>query len=165
MEHMGHHALSVLVGGGQTPNLLSQCTYVSLKDPSPLGSLIPLTSQLSHLCSEPLNLGVVIPLKLTSVVTSLTKSTRLTSQTTFHSIKSLHHCEHGTHGEVITILGFCCTNLPGPSSCLLPRVSGGVAPRKDSNDRCCQLLGKTIHDIPQYSKGCSFSGFFSGPAS
>jgi hypothetical protein len=65
MEHMGQHVLSIPVGGGQTSNLLSQCTYVSLKDPSPLGSLIPLMSQLSHLCSEPLNLGVVIPLKLT----------------------------------------------------------------------------------------------------
>jgi hypothetical protein len=79
MEHMGQHALGVLVGSGQTHNLLSQCTYVSLKDPSPLGSLILLTSQLSHLCSEPLNLGVMIPLKLMSVVTSLTKSTRHTS--------------------------------------------------------------------------------------
>jgi hypothetical protein len=162
---MGQHALSVLVSGGQTPNLLSQCAYVSLKDPSSLGSLIPLTRQLSHLCSEPLNLGIVIPLKLTSVVTSLIKSTRHTSQTTFHSIEGLHHCKHGTHGGVITVLGFCCTNLPGPSSCLLPRVSGGFAPWKDSNDRYYQLLGKAIHDIPQYSKGCSFSSFFSGPAS
>jgi hypothetical protein len=79
MEHMGQHALSILFSGGQTPNLLSQCAYVSLKDPNPLGSLIPLTHQLSHLCSEPLNLGVVIPLKLTSVVMSLTKSTKHTS--------------------------------------------------------------------------------------
>jgi hypothetical protein len=76
MEHMGQHVLSVPIGGGQTSNLLSQCTYVSLKDPSPLGSLIPLMSQLSHLYSEPLNLGIVIPLKLTSVITSLTKSTK-----------------------------------------------------------------------------------------
>jgi uncharacterized membrane protein len=117
---MGQHVLSVLVGGGQMPNLLSQCAYVSLKDPSPLDSLIPLTHQLSHLCSEPLNLGVVIPLKVTSIITSLTKSTRHTSQTTFHSIEGLHHCEHGTHGGVITVLGLCCTNLSGPSSCLLP---------------------------------------------
>jgi hypothetical protein len=78
MEHMGQHALDVPIGGGQTSNLLSQCMYVSLKDHSPLGSLILLTSQLRHLCSEPLNLSVVIPLKLTSVIASLTKSTRHT---------------------------------------------------------------------------------------
>jgi hypothetical protein len=76
MEHMGQHALSIPVGGGQMSNLLSQCTHVSLKDYSPLGHLIPLTSQLSHLCSESLNLGVVIPLKLTSIIASLAKSTR-----------------------------------------------------------------------------------------
>jgi hypothetical protein len=111
MEHMSQHALSVPFGGGQASNLLSQCTYISLKDHSPLGSLIPLTSQLSHLCSEPLNLGVVIPLKLTSVIASLTKSTRHTSQATFHSIEGLHHCEYDTHGRVITILCFCYTNL------------------------------------------------------
>jgi hypothetical protein len=111
MEHISQHALSFPIGTGQTSNLLSQCTYVSLKDHSPLGSLIPLMSQLSHLYSEPLNLGVVIPLKLTSVVTSLTKSTKHTSQATFHFIEGLHHCGHGTHGGVITILGFCCTNL------------------------------------------------------
>jgi hypothetical protein len=62
MEHMDQHALNVPVGGGQMLNLFPQCTYVSLKDYSPLGRLIPLTSQLSHLCSESLNLGVVIPL-------------------------------------------------------------------------------------------------------
>jgi hypothetical protein len=89
MEHMDQHALSVPIGGGQTSNLLSQGTYVSLENHSPLGSLILLTSQLSHLCGEPLNLGVVIPLKLTSVITSLTKSTRHTSQDTFHSIEGL----------------------------------------------------------------------------
>jgi hypothetical protein len=111
MEHMSQHVLSVPIGGGQTSNLLSQCTYISLKDHSPLGSLIPLTSQLSHLYSEPLNLGVMIPLKLTSVIMSLTKSTRHTSQATFHSIEGLHHGEHGTHGGVITVLCFCCTNL------------------------------------------------------
>ena len=92
-------------------NLLSQCTYVSLIDSSPLGRLIPLMSQLSHLCIEPLNLGVVIPLKLTLVIAGLTKSTRHTSQATFYSIESLHHCEHGAHSRVITVLTFCCTNL------------------------------------------------------
>jgi hypothetical protein len=120
MEHMSQHTLGVPVGSGQTSNLLSQCTYVFLKDHSPLGSLIPLMSQLRHLCSEPLNLGVVIPLKLTSVVASLTKSTRHTSQATFHSIEGLHHSEHGTHGGVITVPCFCCTNLQGPSFYLLP---------------------------------------------
>jgi hypothetical protein len=123
MEHMGQHALSVPVSGGQTSNLLSQCTYVSLKDYSPLGRLIPLTCQLSHLCSESLNLGVVIPLKLTSVIVSLDKSTRHTSQATFHSIDGLHYCKHGTHSGVITILCFCWPNLQRPSSCLLPWVS------------------------------------------
>jgi hypothetical protein len=145
---MDQHALSVPVGGGQTLNLLSQCTYVSLKDSSPLGHLIPLASQLSHLNSESLNLGVMIPLKLTSVIVSLAKSTRHMSQATFYSIKSLHHYEHGAHSGVITVLSFCYANLQGPSSCLLPRVSGGVAPRKDSNYSSCQLLRKTIHDIP-----------------
>jgi hypothetical protein len=48
MEHMGQHALSVPVGGGQTSNLLSQWTYVSLKDYSPLDHLIPVMCQLSH---------------------------------------------------------------------------------------------------------------------
>jgi hypothetical protein len=79
MEHMSQHALSVPVGGGQSPNLLSQGTYISLESHSPLGSLISLASQLSHLCVEPLNLGVVISLKLTAVIMSLTKSTRHTS--------------------------------------------------------------------------------------
>ena len=108
---MGQHALSVPIGGGQTLNLLSQCTYVSLIDSSPLGRLIPLTSQLSHLYIEPLNLGIMIPLTLTSVIAGLTKSTRHTSQATFYSIESLHHCEHGAHGRVITVLSLCCTNL------------------------------------------------------
>jgi hypothetical protein len=44
-------------------------------------------------------------------------------------------------------------------------ISGGVAPRKNSNYSCYQLLKKMIHDIPQYPKGCPLSGFFSGPAS
>jgi hypothetical protein len=79
MEHMDQHVLNVPVGGGQTIYLLSQCTDVSLKDSRPLGRLIPLTCQLSHLCSEYLNLGVMIPLKLTSIVASLAKSTRHTS--------------------------------------------------------------------------------------
>jgi hypothetical protein len=76
---MSQHVLSIPVGGGQSPNLLSQGTHISLENHSPLGSLIPLTSQLSHLCGEPLNLGIVISLKLMSVVMSLTKSTRHTS--------------------------------------------------------------------------------------
>jgi hypothetical protein len=76
MEHMGQHALSVPIGGGQTIKLLSQCMDVSHKDSSPLGHLIHLMGQLSHLCIEPLNLGVVIPLKLMFVITGLAKSTR-----------------------------------------------------------------------------------------
>ena len=76
---MDQHALSVPVGGGQKLNLLSQCTYVFLIGSSPLGRLIPLMSQLSHLGIEPLNLCVVIPLKLTLVIVGLTKSTRHTS--------------------------------------------------------------------------------------
>jgi hypothetical protein len=159
---MDQHAFSVPIDSGLTIYLLSQCTDVSLKDSRPLGRMIPLTCQLSHLCSESLNLGVMIPLKLTSIVVSLAKSTRHTSQATFHSIEGLHHYEHGTHSGVITVLCFCCSNLQRPSSCLLPRVSGGVAPQKDSNYSCCQLLRKTIHDIPQYLKGCPLSGFFSG---
>ena len=145
-------------------NLLSQCTYVSLINSSPLGRLIPLTSQLSHLCIEPLSLGIVIPLTLMSVIVGLTKSTRHTSQATFYSIKSLHHYKHGAHSRVITVLSFCCTNLQRSSSCLLPRVSGGVAPWKDSNYSGCQLLRKTIPDIPQYPKGYPVSCFFSGLA-
>ena len=117
---MGQHALSVPIGGSQTLDLLSQCTYVSLIDSSPLGCLIPLTSQLSHLCTEPLNLSIVISLKLMSVIVGLTKSTRHTSQATFYSIESLHHCEHGAHSRVITVLSFYCTNLQRSSFCLLP---------------------------------------------
>ena len=94
--------------------------YVSLIDSSPLGRLIPLTSQLSHLGTEPLNLGVVIPLTLMYVIAGLTKSTRHMSQATFYSIESLHHCEHGAHGRVITVLFFYCTNLQRSSSFLLP---------------------------------------------
>jgi hypothetical protein len=108
---MDQHALSIPISSGQTLKLLSQCTDVSLKDSSPLGRLIPLTGQLSHLCIEPLNLSVVIPLKLTSVITGLAKSIRHTPQATFYSIKSLHHREHDTHSMVITALRFCCTNL------------------------------------------------------
>jgi hypothetical protein len=70
MEHMDQHALNVPIGGGQTIYLLSQCMDISLKDSHPLGRLIPLTCQLSHLYSDSLNLGVMIPLKLT-VTTSL----------------------------------------------------------------------------------------------
>ena len=98
VEHMDQHALSVPIGGGQTLDLLSQCTHISLIGPSPLGRLIALMSQLSHLYTEPLNFGVVIPLKLTSVITGMTKSTRHASQATFYSIESLYHCEHGAHG-------------------------------------------------------------------
>jgi hypothetical protein len=64
MEHIGQHALSVLVDGGQTLNLLSHCMYVSLKYYSPLGRLISLTSQLSHLYNESLNLGIMDPMLL-----------------------------------------------------------------------------------------------------
>jgi hypothetical protein len=108
---MDQHALSVPISRGQMLKLLSQCTDVSLIDSSPLGRLIPLTGQLSHLCIEPLNLSVVIPLKLMSIITGLSKSTRHTSQATFYSIESLHHYEHGSYSMVITILRFCCTNL------------------------------------------------------
>jgi hypothetical protein len=72
---MDQHVLNVPVSGGQTLKLLSQCTDVSLKDSSPLGHLIPLMSQLSHLCIEPLNFNIVIPLKLTSIIAGLAKST------------------------------------------------------------------------------------------
>jgi hypothetical protein len=100
--------------------LLSQCTDVSLKDSSPLGRLISLAGQLSHLYMEPLDLSIMIPLKLTSVIVGLAKSTRHTPQATFYSIESLHHCEHSAHSEVITVLHFCCTNLQRSSSGLLP---------------------------------------------
>jgi hypothetical protein len=73
---MDQHALSISVSDGQTLKLLSQCTDVSLIDSSPLGRLISLTGQLSHLCIEPLNLSVVVPLELTSVIAGLAKSTR-----------------------------------------------------------------------------------------
>jgi hypothetical protein len=76
---MDQHTLNVPVGGGQTIYLLSQCTDVSLKDSSPLSHLIPMMGKLSHFCIEPLNFGVVIPLKLTSVIAGLAKSTRHTS--------------------------------------------------------------------------------------
>jgi hypothetical protein len=94
--------------------------YVSLIDSGPLGCLIPLAGQLSHLYIEPLNLSIMVPLKLTSVIVGLAKSTRHTSQAAFHSIKSLHHYEHGTHSKVITVLPFCCSNLQRSSSGLLP---------------------------------------------
>jgi hypothetical protein len=86
---MDQHALSVPIGGGQMIYLFFQCTNVSLKDSRPLGRLIPLMGQLSHFCIEPLNFGVVIPLKLTSVIAGLAKSTRHMSQATFYSIESL----------------------------------------------------------------------------
>jgi hypothetical protein len=108
---MDQHALSVPDSGGQMLKLLSQYMNVSLKDSSPLGRLIPLTGQLSHVCIEPLNLSVVIPLKLTSVIAGLAKSTKHMSQATFYFIKSLYYCKHGTHSLIITALCFCCTNL------------------------------------------------------
>jgi hypothetical protein len=108
---MDQHALTVPVSGGQTLNLLSQCTYVSLIDSSPLGRLISLASQLSHLCIEPLDFTIVVSLKLTSIIVGLAKSTRHKSQATFYSIKIIHHCEQGAHGRVVTILHFGCTNL------------------------------------------------------
>jgi hypothetical protein len=73
---MDQHALTVPISGGQMLNLLSQCTDVSLINSSPLGRLISLASQLSHLCIEPLDLSVVVPLKLTPIITGLAKSTR-----------------------------------------------------------------------------------------
>jgi hypothetical protein len=85
--------------------------YVSLLYSSPLGYLIPLAGQLSHLCIEPLDLRVVVPLKLTPVIAGLAKSTRHTSQAAFYSIKNLHYREPGAHGRVVTILPFCCSNL------------------------------------------------------
>jgi hypothetical protein len=76
---MNQHALSIPISSGQPLKLLSQCTYVSLIDSSPLGRLISLAGQLSHLCIEPLNLSIVVPLKLTSVIVGLAKTTRHTS--------------------------------------------------------------------------------------
>jgi hypothetical protein len=76
---MDQYALNIPVGSGQTIYLLSQCTDISLKDSHPLGRLIPLMGQLSHFCIEPLNFGVVIPLKLTLIIAGLAKSTRHTS--------------------------------------------------------------------------------------
>jgi hypothetical protein len=73
---MDQHALSLPVSDGQTLKLLSQCTYVSLIDSSPLGRLISLTGQLSHLCIESLDLIIVVPLELTYVIVGLAKSTR-----------------------------------------------------------------------------------------
>jgi hypothetical protein len=108
---MDQLALTIPVSGGQTLNLLSQRTDVSLINSSPLGRLISLASQLSHLYIEPLNLSIMVPLELTSVVTGLAKGTRHMPQATFYSIESPHHREHGAHGRVITVLPFCCSNL------------------------------------------------------
>jgi hypothetical protein len=99
------------------------------------------------------------------IIADLAKSTRHMSQAAFYSIKSPHYRKHGAHSRVVTVLRFGCTNIQRSSSDLLPWVSGGVASREDSSHSGCQLLRKTIHNVPQYPKSCPVSCFLSGLAS
>jgi hypothetical protein len=157
MEHMDQHALTIPVCCSQPLNLLPSCLI-------PVEGLIPLQGQLCQLCPQPLYLTVIVSLQLTPVIVGLAKCTRHASQTALYSIKCLHHCKHGTHCRVVTVLLLSYTNFQRSSPDLLPRLHGGIAPRKYPSHSSCQLLRETIHDVPHNPKSSSVSRFLSCPA-